>query len=462
MRNRNRILVCLGALVWIPTCSGSSSNSDGPSSDVSQLDIAQLFDTEQENNGEPLIDVDPTPPPEQDWDRDILSTSLSVDLDAMTATATIALAPADSQGASFSVGNLIINTVDGPTGALQYQLDEGQLDVGIPLSNENVEISINYAFTSHDQFDGYSSVMGSSFLWPYFCGNLFPCNPCPAEGLTFSLELTGVPTDQVAVYPQEIPADAPPYALGMAIGNYVYETLGTTSQNTEVGVWYLAGHRDVAMVGTTGLMEAFQWFEETLGPYAFGDQVGSVEANWSDTMSGGMEHHPYWHVSSDAMIVGVYHIHESAHGWFGNGVRIQCWEDFVLSEGTASYLAARAIEATQGQPAGQAIWSAYQSMLEDAMTLGDTVAWPQTCNTIDILNDPLWSDVPYVKGAFFLRDVELQVGRDSIDAALSRFYEEYVGEAASMADLIDVIEDETGFDTTELANEWLLTLGAPE
>ena len=462
MRNGKWIFVCLGALVWIPTCGGSSSNSEIPASDASELDVAQWSDPDQEPETEPLIDVDPSPPPEPDWDRDILSTSLSVDLDAMTGTATIILAPADSQGASFSVGNLTIDTVDGPTSELEYQINEGQLDVGIPLSNDNVEISIDYTFTSHDQFDGYSSLMGASFIWPYFCGNLFPCNPSPAEGLTFSLQVTGVPTDQVAVYPQEIPAQAPPYILGMAIGDYVYETLGTTRQNTEVGVWYLTGHRDVAMAGTAGLTEAFQWFEETLGPYVFGDRVGSVEANWSDTMSGGMEHHPYWHISSDAMNVGVYHVHESAHGWFGNGVRIQCWEDFVLSEGTTTYLTARAIEATQGELAGQAVWSAYQTMIEAAMTLGDTVAWPQTCNTIDILTDPLWSDVPYVKGAFFLRDVELEVGRDSIDAALSRFYGEYVGEAASMADLISVIEDETGFDTTELVNEWLLTLGAPE
>jgi aminopeptidase N len=37
----------------------------------------------------------------------------------------------------------------------------------------------------------------------------------------------------------------------------------------------------------------------------------------------------------------VDQVHEAAHGWFGDGVRLRCWEDFVLSEGTASHLDAR-------------------------------------------------------------------------------------------------------------------------
>ena len=48
--------------------------------------------------------------------------------------------------------------------------------------------------------------------------------------------------------------------------------------------------------------------------------------------------------------------HEAAHGWFGNGVRLRCWEDFVLSEGTASYLAARVLEEVAGPAVSEPIW----------------------------------------------------------------------------------------------------------
>ena len=49
-----------------------------------------------------------------------------------------------------------------------------------------------------------------------------------------------------------------------------------------------------------------------------------------------MEHHPFVHIGSVAIGDEETNVHESAHGWFGDGIRIACWEDFVLSEGTVS------------------------------------------------------------------------------------------------------------------------------
>ena len=34
---------------------------------------------------------------------------------------------------------------------------------------------------------------GYSLLWPYHCGNLFPCHSQPRDGTTLSLAVTGVP-----------------------------------------------------------------------------------------------------------------------------------------------------------------------------------------------------------------------------------------------------------------------------
>ena len=51
---------------------------------------------------------------------------------------------------------------------------------------------------------------------------------------------------------------------------------------------------------------------------------------------------------------------------------------------------------------------------------GNGVAWPQSCGVVDILDDGLFSRVPYVKGAFFYRAVEQRVGRAMLDAALRK------------------------------------------
>lgn len=395
-----------------------------------------------------------------DWNRDILSTDLSLDIAGRTGTARLRVAPAKSSAASFEVKGLTVTNVLGVDGPLRYALKDGRLDVETPVTEEPIEIQVEYGFTEHNDFDGYLS-SGVTFLWPYFCSNLFPCKSAPDDGLKFKMSVTGVPADQKAVYPAEIPADAPSYMPAIAIGNYTYQQLGTTDAGTKVGVWYKTGGKTAAVSGTKLLAAAFSWFEKTYGPYTFGNDVASVSAAWGPGAFGGMEHHPYWHVGEGAMNDVETHVHEAAHGWYGDGVRIRCWEDFVLSEGTTSYITARGFAAAGGAAEETKIWQTYRSNLEYAVKQGDTPAWPNTCNKIDLLHDPLWSLIPYMKGAFFYKAVAAQVGVDVLDKVLADFYKAHVGKAAYMQDMIDAIKADTGFDPTPLSEKWLRGMGIP-
>jgi len=142
---------------------------------------------------------------------------------------------------------------------------------------------------------------------------------------------------------------------------------------------------------------------------------------------------------------------------------MRCWEDFVLSEGVTTYLASRGVAAADGPTAESEVWAGYATDLRNAISRGDTEAWPDGCGTIDILHHPVWSSIPYTKGAFFLREVELEVGREALDRVLSDFYMAHGGkEAASMGELIAAIESETGFDTSELVAAWLRGRGLPQ
>jgi hypothetical protein len=396
----------------------------------------------------------------QDFARDIISTDLSIDLAALEGTATITLAPSGSTAASFSVGDLDIREVTSAGGALRYTASAGQLNVRVPATTAPLAVEVRYGLTRHSTLKGLSP-KGLTMLWPYYCGYLFPCKPNPDDGLTFTLNLTGLPSGAIAVYPTTIPADAPSYMLAFAVGDYERLDLGRTTAGTSVSVWYYRGERRAAETGTRTLAQAFDWFEKTYGEYAFGPAVGSVAADWGDGAFGGMEHHPYWHIGRTAMNDAETHIHEAGHGWYGNGVRIRCWEDFVLSEGTTSYITARAIEATQGVAAGNALWSSYREQLDAAVAGGNTAAWPEGCNAIDILRHPLWSDIPYMKGAFFLRAVERQVGPVALDRALQTFYLVGRGAALGVQDLLDTIQAETGFDPNPLAEAWLRRAEVP-
>ncbi|WP_437311977.1 M1 family metallopeptidase [Sorangium sp. So ce388] len=404
-----------------------------------------------------------TPPAGEDWTRDILSTALELDLASLTGRATIVLAASDSTAASFEIGDLDITSVADGSGALDHDVSSGRLDVGVPSTGSDATIIIDYTFKPHEEFDGWMPGSGVSFLWPYFCGNLFPCKSDPADGVRFTMRVTGVPEGMTAVYPESIPTDAPSYMPAIAVAELTRLELGTTSGGTRVSVWHLPGQEADAAEGTEHLVEVFDFLETTYGPYPFGDSVGTVSANWGGGDYGGMEHHPFWHLSSGSLYSEEVNAHEAAHGWFGNGVRIACWEDFILSEGTATYLAARALEEL-----GVDAWASYECSLRsvcDPAASRNTIALPGTCNEIDIMTDPLWSQVPYMKGAFFFREVAEAIGVDVLDRALGAFYTANVGTAAHMQDLLDAIKaatDSTGADAVDaLTTEWLRTLECP-
>ncbi|MBI5532357.1 MAG: hypothetical protein HY898_06565 [Deltaproteobacteria bacterium] len=402
------------------------------------------------------------PSPQQDWTRDVLRTDLSIDLSSLEGIADITLAPSTSTAASFSIGDLTVLEVTGPQGPLQYVVGAQQMNVTVPPSTTPLVIHVRYDFVRHTSLKGYSQG-GFTMLWPSLCGYLYPCKPNPDDGLQFSLNVTGVPSGEIAVYPSTIDFDAPSYMIALAVGDYQKLDLGTTTAGTQVSAWYYSGDKTAAVAGTKSLTAAFDWLEKTYGPYPFGKSVGSVSANWQGGGFGGMEHHPYWHVGRGAMSDEETHVHEAAHGWFGDGVRIRCWEDFVASEGTTSYVAARALEAVEGASAGQALWDSYEQRLSAAVAAGNTPAWPQNeCNEIDIATHPIWSDIPYMKGAFFLRAIEQQVGRAALDKALAAYFKKYVGLAATTGNLIDTIHLETGFDPEPLADAWLRGLEVPQ
>lgn len=376
---------------------------------------------------------------------DLAAIDLDVDLADLDATATIALEK--NGNVALEVGGLTIDDVIDGRGHRRYKLVGGQLRV----ANVRGPLVVRYRFTTHAMADGLLPG-GSTVVWPYFCGNLFPCHSRPADGVRFALHLDGVPAGKQAVYPPTIDSDAPPYMIAWAVGSYTRTELGTTAAGTKVAVYSLPGGLTAARSGTRHLRAVFDWYERVLGPYAFGRDVASVSVVWGEGLYGGMEHHPYWHVAKDAMADEVTHAHEAAHGWFGDGVRLKCWEDFVLSEGTVSYLAARALAVTGGATLERQVWAEYQRELDDAIAAGGAPAWPTGCNQIDIIRDDLFTNLPYMQGAFFYKDVAAAVGVDVLDGVIGRFYRAHKNRAASMQEMIDAIKRDTGFDPTPIAN----------
>jgi len=377
-------------------------------------------------------------------EREIVDEKLAFDVAAHAGTASIQFGPGGP--ASLDVGDLAIASVRVGGADVRYTLVDKRLQLELP-GDKRVDIAFHWR--DHEQFDG-ASANGYTFIWPYYCGNLFPCHANPADGATFSLAVTGVPAGKTAVYAPAI-AEAPAYQVAWAIDDYTELALGKTRAGTELAVWYRSGEREAALAGTAHLRAAFDWLEHTLGRYRFGAKAGSVSVGWPAGALGGMEHHPRWHVASAILGQEVAHVHEAAHGWFGDGVRIACWEDFVLSEGTVSYLAARALEVVAPE-VGAAAFAKYEA--EAAALPQSALVWPHSCGRVDILEDHLFNNAPYSRGALFYRAVAQHVGKDALDRVLARFYVEHAGKPAHMAQMLDAIRA-IGFDPTACAHAWL-------
>lgn len=400
--------------------------------------------------------VDATVTPQPNKAREIVHTKLAIDVTALTGTATITFGPSAEAGASLEVGNEMVQAVRSGGADLAF-VKATDLELALPASDAPLTVEVDYKFQHNDQFEG-ASAAGFTLVWPYWCGNLFPCHSDPADGTTFEVALAGVPADKVAVYPAAIANEAPSYQIAWAVDAYVETPIGTTTAGTQIVAWHRANETTAAMNGTMHLVAAFDWFEKTIGPYKFGPKAGTVSAKWGPGAFGGMEHHPYWHVGVAALGDVETNVHEAAHGWYGDGIRIRCWEDFVLSEGTVTYLAGRALDVV-APSVGATVWQNYTNEL--AQMSGALKVWPQSCGAVDILDDNLFTRAPYIRGAFFYRALAQKLGADKVDQVLAKFYADHATKAASMADMLTTIQQVTGYDPTACAETWLKSTTTP-
>ena len=408
---------------------------------------------------------DPTPPqtpsepgsPAESWAGAIESMELDVDLRDLSATATVQTLGA-GRAASFSASGLDIASVEDAIGPLPFEFTDGRLDVGLRGDAPGQDLAIRYDFAEADRFEGWFGA--STVTWPTHCGNLFPCRPEPHLGLRADLDVT--PANGLTAVAPSLVAPGPAYQVAFAQGTYDVLDLGTSDGGVALSVHHFPQDAARAAEGAAGLVEIFSWLESTLGPYPYGDDAGAVEVEWGPGAFGGIEHHPRWYISSAAIADVTTQAHEAAHGWFGTGLRLRCWEDLVLSEGTATWLAARAQGVVLGDAAGQAVWDGYASEFSGFGDVSGELAWiAEGCNAEDPIAGRLRTRAPYIKGAFFYRAVAEEVGVDALDAVLGGFFADHVGAAAGMQDLLDRIAEDTGFDPADLARDWLLSTELP-
>lgn len=121
----------------------------------------------------PIVPITPTANPA----RDITDTRLAFDVTARSGSATITFAASAMPGATLEVADLMLDSVRSGGVDLAFAADATLKTINLALSASEQPgvVEIAFRYRNHSGFQG-AVTEGYTFLWPYYCGNLFPCH----------------------------------------------------------------------------------------------------------------------------------------------------------------------------------------------------------------------------------------------------------------------------------------------
>lgn len=216
------------------------------------------------------------------------------------------------------------------------------------------------------------------------------------------------------------------------------EGTGMASASSTPMRWYTyQQHASMAEGIYRDLPAAMDYFATNFGPFRW-EQASFVEV---PIFGGGMEHATVVSMDESLYRSGATNssrqtaVHELAHHWSGNLVRIGSWNDFWLSEGFTEYLTARFITAHDGAAAGRAVWSSFLSRATGAEMRQSRARHPVRPPDPEV--DPLtiFDQVSYQRGAWTLRMIERRVGTEALTDFLRGWFTRHAEGAVFTADL---------------------------
>ena len=259
----------------------------------------------------------------------------------------------------------------------------------------------------------------------------------------------------------------PPYLIAIASGALEFQSLGErTGVYTEPSMLAAAAHE------FADLEKMIEAAEKLYGPYRWGRY--DVLVMPPSFPFGGMEN-PRLTFATPTILAGDRSLvsliaHELAHSWSGNLVTNATWRDFWLNEGFTSYIENRIMEAVYGEARATTLADlSWDDLQEDIANVGGLQA-PDTRLHIDLAGrnpDDGMTEIPYVKGAFFLGTIESMVGRRSWDQYLRPYFDRHAFQSLTSAQFLDDLREHLIKDNAALAgnlqlNAWVYGRGIPD
>jgi leukotriene-A4 hydrolase len=255
----------------------------------------------------------------------------------------------------------------------------------------------------------------------------------------------------------------PSYLIALAVGDLAFKSMG---KRTGVYAERPVAERAAAeFIDTEKMVEAT---EKLYGPYRWGRYDLLVLP--PSFPFGGMEN-PRLTFATPTVLAGDKSLvslvaHELAHSWSGNLVTNATWRDFWLNEGFTVYLERRIIEAVYGRPREEMeAVLALQTLKQEMATLEDR----DEILYVDLKGrdpDEGFTQVPYEKGALFLRQLEESFGRERFDKFLRGYFDHFAFQSIVTADFLAYLKTNLLDKSPELAaklpiEEWVMKPGIP-
>ena len=265
------------------------------------------------------------------------------------------------------------------------------------------------------------------------------------------------------IYRFNMPQPIPSYLMALSVGDLTFRTLG---RNT--GVYAEPAVIDRAAREFADTQKMMAAAEELYGPYRWGRYDMLVLP--PSFPFGGMEN-PRLTFLTPTMIAGDRSLvsliaHELAHSWSGNLVTNATWNDFWLNEGFTTYIERRISEELHGREHAEMLWTLGLKDLRD-----DLQELPPEMQSlyIDLAGkdpDEGFSQVPYEKGALFLRLIEETVGREKFDAFLRQYFDDFAFQTMTTDRFLQLLRERllvpNGIDESRLQiPEWIHRPGLP-
>ncbi|MFT5136503.1 MAG: leukotriene-A4 hydrolase [Arenicella sp.] len=266
------------------------------------------------------------------------------------------------------------------------------------------------------------------------------------------------------VYKFNMPQPVPSYLIALAVGDLEFKAMGERT-----GVYAEAGILDAAVAEFEDTESMLIATEERYGPYSW-ERYDLLILPPSFPF-GGMEN-PRLSFITPTVIAGDKSLvsliaHELAHSWSGNTVTNATWRDLWLNEGFTTYLTYRIMEIVYGTDRfNMEAVLGYQDLQFDIDDLDDN----DEILAIDLRGrdpDDVFSNIPYEKGALFLREIETMIGRDNFDAFLTKYFKDFAFQSITTDQFLDYLKETLLLEYPAKLNinrieKWIFAPGIPE